>query len=61
LATTGALDSGLKIRPMCLPDFFIDHASQTAQYDIARLNAKHIVATALSALGRDDLEQPARA
>ena len=61
LATTGVLDSGLKIRPMCLPDFFIDHASQTAQYDIARLNAKHIVATALSALGRDDLEQPARA
>jgi 1-deoxy-D-xylulose-5-phosphate synthase len=61
LATSGALDSGLKVRPMCMPDFFIDHDSQTTQYDVAGLNAKHIVATALSALGRDNLEQPARA
>ena len=46
---------------MCLPDIFIDHDSQSAQYDVAELNAKHIVATALSALGREVVEAPARA
>ncbi len=45
------LDAGLKIRPMILPDRFIDHDSPVKQYDEAGLNAKHIVATALSALG----------
>jgi 1-deoxy-D-xylulose-5-phosphate synthase len=61
LAQTGQLDQGLKIRTMCLPDVFIDHDSQTAQYEIAGLNAKHIVAAAMTALGRDVAEQPARA
>lgn len=61
LAGEGLLDSGLKVRPMCLPDFFIDHDGQTGQYDTAELNAKHIVAKALAALGREKLEQPARA
>src|SRR3954447_9357911 len=61
LAMTGQLDHGLKIRPMVLPDIFIDHDSQSAQYDVAGLNAKHIVATALAALGREIAEQPARA
>ncbi|MBI3516829.1 MAG: 1-deoxy-D-xylulose-5-phosphate synthase [Proteobacteria bacterium] len=51
LATAGILDTGLKIRPMILPDRFIDHDSPVKQYDEAGLNAKHIVATALSALG----------
>jgi 1-deoxy-D-xylulose-5-phosphate synthase len=51
LATTGMLDAGLKIRPMILPDRFLDHDSPVKQYDEAGLNAKHIVATALSALG----------
>jgi len=61
LAQTGQLDNGLKIRSMVLPDVFIDHDSQGAQYDVAGLNAKHIVATALAALGREVAEQPARA
>ncbi|HEX3885515.1 MAG TPA: 1-deoxy-D-xylulose-5-phosphate synthase, partial [Stellaceae bacterium] len=61
LATSGQLDHGLKIRSMCLPDIFIEHDSQGAQYDVARLNAKHIVATALAALGREAVEAPARA
>jgi 1-deoxy-D-xylulose-5-phosphate synthase len=61
LATTGQLDGGLKIRPMILPDKFIDHDSPALQYDEAQLNAKHIVATALAALGREVAEQPARA
>ena len=48
----GLLDGGLKIRPMCLPDRFIDHDAPKKQYDEAGLNAPHIVATALAALGR---------
>ena len=61
LAGSGQLDQGLKIRTMTLPDVFIDHDSQGAQYDAAGLNAKHIVATALAALGREIVERPARA
>jgi 1-deoxy-D-xylulose-5-phosphate synthase len=61
LATTGQLDHGLKIRPMVLPDVFLEHDSPAAQYDTAGLNARHIVATALAALGREIAEQPARA
>jgi 1-deoxy-D-xylulose-5-phosphate synthase len=61
LAMTGQLDHGLKIRPMVLPDLFIEHDSQAGQYDVAGLNARHIVATALAALGREITELPARA
>jgi 1-deoxy-D-xylulose-5-phosphate synthase len=61
LAMTGQLDSGLKIRPMVLPDLFLDHDSPNAQYETAGLNARHIVATALAALGRESAELPARA
>lgn len=52
LANSGAMDHGLKIRSMCLPDRFQLHDTQYKQYDEAGLNAKHIVATALSALGQ---------
>src|SRR5215212_4469640 len=52
LAMTGLLDHGLKIRPMVLPDVFLEHDSPNGQYDTAGLNARHIVATALAALGR---------
>ncbi|MBP2292692.1 1-deoxy-D-xylulose-5-phosphate synthase [Azospirillum rugosum] len=51
LATKGLLDNGLKIRPMVLPDRFQDHDSPAKQYEEAGLNARHIVATALQALG----------
>jgi len=61
LATRGLLDHGLKIRPMCLPDRFIDHDAPKKQYDEAGLNAPHIVATALAALGQADKVLPARA
>ena len=61
LAMTGVLDHGLKIRTMVLPDVFLDHDSPQAQYDQAGLNARHIVAMALSALGRELAQQPARA
>jgi 1-deoxy-D-xylulose-5-phosphate synthase len=52
LATSGQFDHGLKIRPMVLPDCFIDHDAPAKQYDQAHLNARDIVETALSALGR---------
>ncbi|MCP1240968.1 1-deoxy-D-xylulose-5-phosphate synthase, partial [Acetobacter lovaniensis] len=50
LARTGLLDR-VRFRPMTLPDRFIDHNTQDAQYDEAGLSAPHIVATALNALG----------
>ncbi|UYN93228.1 MAG: 1-deoxy-D-xylulose-5-phosphate synthase [Enhydrobacter sp.] len=52
LATSGMLDHGLKVRPMVLPDRFIDHAAPARQYQWAGLDAAHIVDTALAALGR---------
>jgi 1-deoxy-D-xylulose-5-phosphate synthase len=61
LAMRGLLDHGLKIRTMVLPDVFLDHDSPQAQYDHAGLNARHIVAMALSALGREVADQPVRA
>jgi 1-deoxy-D-xylulose-5-phosphate synthase len=61
LATRGLMDRGLKIRPMCLPDVFIDHEAPRKQYDQAGLNAPQIVATALSALGKAEMHLPARA
>ena len=51
LASSGLLDRGLKVRPMILPDRFIDHAAPAKQYEQAGLNAPAIVATALAALG----------
>ncbi len=51
LAWKGLLDSGLKIRPMVMPDAFLDHDSQPKQLAAAGLSAKDIVATALSAMG----------
>jgi 1-deoxy-D-xylulose-5-phosphate synthase len=62
LAFEGMLDDGLKIRPMMLPDRFIWHDSPYNQYESAGLNAHHIVATALTALGRaDEIPQGASA
>ena len=66
LATAGLLDLGLKVRPMVLPDVFIEHNKPELQYDEAGLNARQIVATALDALGHNavshgTLPAPARA
>lgn len=53
LALEGLLDGGgLRVRPMVLPDRYIDHGSQHQQYEEAGLNASHIEATALRLLGR---------
>lgn len=51
LAHQGLLDRGLKVRPMVLPDVYIDHDTQQKQYAEAGLAAADIVATALAALG----------
>jgi 1-deoxy-D-xylulose-5-phosphate synthase len=51
LAGAGMFDTGLKMRPMTLPDVFIDHGKPEEQYEQAGLNAGHIVDTALRALG----------
>jgi 1-deoxy-D-xylulose-5-phosphate synthase len=53
LAQGGLLDRGVKIRPLTLPDFFIDQDSPEKMYEVAGLDAKTIVATALNALGRE--------
>ncbi len=52
LADAGLLENGLKVRPMVLPDRFIDHNSPSLQYDEAGLNARQIVEKAMGALGR---------
>ena len=61
LASEGLLDGGLKVRPMTLPDRFIDHDSPATQYADAGLDSAAIVATALAALGQEHLISPARA
>ena len=61
LALRGMLDAGLKVRPMCLPDRFIDHDNPKKQYDEAGLNAAQIVAMAVAALGSAASMAPARA
>jgi 1-deoxy-D-xylulose-5-phosphate synthase len=53
LADNGALDRGLKVRSMVLPDIFIDHDSPAAMYARAGLDAKGIVKKAFEALGKD--------
>jgi 1-deoxy-D-xylulose-5-phosphate synthase len=50
LAEAGALDSGLKVRTMTLPDRFQDQDKPERQYAAAGLDAKAIVAKVLAAL-----------
>jgi len=53
LAQKGALDRGLKIRTLALPDRFQDHDKPELMYAVAGLDADGIAATALTALGVD--------
>jgi 1-deoxy-D-xylulose-5-phosphate synthase len=53
LAEHGALDRGLKVRSMLLPDVFIDQDSPAAMYAKAGLDGKAIVAKVFEALGKD--------
>jgi 1-deoxy-D-xylulose-5-phosphate synthase len=53
LAREGLLDRGLKVRPMVLPDVFIDHDKPERMYERAGLNAAQIVADVMATLGRE--------
>jgi 1-deoxy-D-xylulose-5-phosphate synthase len=54
LAERGVLDRGLKIRPMILPDRFLDQDKPERMYALAGLDAKSIVAQVFEALGTAD-------
>jgi 1-deoxy-D-xylulose-5-phosphate synthase len=51
LSDAGALEHGLKVRTMTLPDKFQDHDKPDRMYAAAGLDAKGIVAKAIAALG----------
>ncbi len=51
LSDEGALDSGLKVRTMTLPDVYQEHDKPERMYAAAELDANGIVAKALAALG----------
>jgi len=51
LADKGALDRGLKVRTLTLPDIFQDHDKPEAMYAQAGLHAEGIAASALAVLG----------
>jgi len=52
LAGTGALDRGIKVRTLALPDRFVDQGKPEAMYAAAGLDAAGIVRTVFAALGR---------
>jgi 1-deoxy-D-xylulose-5-phosphate synthase len=54
LADKGALDRGLRVRTLTLPDIFQDQEAPFDMYETAGLNARHIAAKALEAMGKDD-------
>jgi len=51
MAINGLLDSGIKVRPLCMADLYIDQDKPEAMYDIAGLNSTQIVDAALVAFG----------
>ncbi|RAK58032.1 1-deoxy-D-xylulose-5-phosphate synthase [Phenylobacterium deserti] len=53
LAEHGALDRGLKVRTLVLPDAFQEHDKPELQYAEAGLDAEGIVRTAIKTLGLD--------
>ncbi|MBP0616617.1 1-deoxy-D-xylulose-5-phosphate synthase [Jiella mangrovi] len=57
LAMTGLLDRGLKVRPIAMPDRFVNHASPEAMIREAGLDTKAIVDTVFRALGEEAKRQ----
>jgi 1-deoxy-D-xylulose-5-phosphate synthase len=53
LAAAGALDAGLKVRALTLPDRFIDQGKPEAMYAAAGLDTPGIVRAVFAALGRE--------
>jgi 1-deoxy-D-xylulose-5-phosphate synthase len=60
LAEHGALDRGLRVRTLTLPDIFQDHDKPEAMYAQAGLDAEGILRSALAALGADNVAAAAR-
>ena len=56
LAERGALDRGLKVRTLILPDIFQDQDKPDAMYAEAGLDAEGIVTRVFEALGKDASE-----
>jgi len=56
LADGGALESGLKVRSMVLPDMFIDQDSPSAMYAKAGLDSSGIVGKVFEAIGMNAQE-----
>ncbi|MBM10025.1 MAG: hypothetical protein CMF69_10720 [Magnetovibrio sp.] len=54
LANAGFFDTGLKFRALAMPDRFLEQDSPDTQNDLAGLTARHIIASVLSLLGRED-------
>lgn len=52
MALEGLLDGGVKLRPMTLPDRFIEQGAYDDQLSEAGLTASHIASTALKLLGK---------
>jgi 1-deoxy-D-xylulose-5-phosphate synthase len=61
LAMNGALDHGLKVRALTLPDRFIEHGTPDGQYAEAGLDADHITEAALNTLGQRSQTSSSRA
>jgi len=59
LAWSGALDGSLRVRPITLPDRFIDHDTPARQMADAHMAVADIVAAVLAAAGRPAMAQPA--
>ncbi|WP_040489209.1 1-deoxy-D-xylulose-5-phosphate synthase [Fulvimarina pelagi] len=61
LASVGLLDMGLKIRPIVMPDAFVDHGVPAKMNAEAGLDKAGIVSTVFRALGREESEAARRA
>ncbi|MBD8553282.1 1-deoxy-D-xylulose-5-phosphate synthase [Rhizobium sp. CFBP 8762] len=55
LATDGLLDNGLKVRPLVLPDIWMDQAKPDVMYAKAGLDRAGILKTVFGALGQGDV------
>ena len=57
LALNGLLDRGLRVRPLVMPDAFIDQGKPEVMYEAAGLNASGIIRAVFAALGDNRLER----
>lgn len=58
LAMSGLLDNGLKVRPLCMADLYIDQDNLDTMYDIAGVNSEQILNEALKALNLKSQDTP---